>query len=725
MSPGKDLRKLALAHGIALDYVDLLGHRHEVSAATLRALLRAMGVPDVQKRSPTAASDDSPREGHLAPMTVVRADARPWRIRAMGLGASSNRRLRWRIRDEHGNQQSVAADARQAVVAGGEGEAMLEVALAADLACGYYEVTLTDGANALAAGTLAVAPSACYRPATLRAGGRAWGVAVQLYALRSGRNWGIGDFTDLARVAEICGARGAQVIGVNPLHALYPHRPAHASPYSPSSRRFVNVLYVDVEAVAEFTDCAQARAHVHAPAFQADLAALRAAPLVDYVGVGALKLAVLRMLYAHARDHAQAPSRARWTAFESFKSREGQALARHALFEGLQAHFFEHDSSVWGWPAWPEAYRHPELPAVARFAKAHAADVDFYAWLQWQAVLQRDAAADCAARAGVAIGVYADLAVSADRGGAEVWSDQDLYASAASVGAPPDDFNPRGQDWGLPPLVPNRLRDTGYASFIAVLRANMRGAGALRIDHVMGLMRLYWVPADATPAQGAYVHYPFADLLGLVALESHRHHCVVIGEDLGTVPDEVRTALARNDILSYRVLWFERDERGCFIDPSSYPEAALAVASTHDLPTIAGWWASDDIALRARRDKLAPGVDLDGLLAQRVRDRRQLLEALVAAGMLPPEMASHPDAATGLAPAIACAAQAYLAATPSTLTMVQAEDALGVREQVNLPGTIDEHPNWRRKLPVELEHWADHDGFGAVLSAVAALRPRA
>jgi (1->4)-alpha-D-glucan 1-alpha-D-glucosylmutase len=298
---------------------------------------------------------------------------------------------------------------------------------------------------------------------------------------------------------------------------------------------------------------------------------------------------------------------------------------------------------------------------------------------------------------------YNWTAMPIDRGGAESWANQQLYAVSASVGAPPDGFNPLGQDWGLPPIVPSRLAACGYAPFIATLRANMRHAGALRIDHVMGLMRLFWVPPQGRPADGAYVAYPLRDLVSLLALESHRHRCLVIGEDLGTVPDEVRAALSAADVLSYRVLLFERGDGGEFKPPSAYPEAALATASTHDLPTLAGWWRGRDIDVRRDLGLLSSGDQATQLHAERRDDRARLMRALERERLLPAGVDTDPDAVPELGPLLAEAIGAFLARAPSVLAIVQFEDALLASEQANLPGTTDSHPNWRRKLPATLD----------------------
>jgi len=723
----ESLRRLAAAHGIAAEYHDAWGHLHRAPDDVLRALLAAMRIDAASEPQIAAALAGIARTqcGQcLPPMTVVRAGERPWQLRVHLPARVAQGRLEWRVVAE--DEAELRSPIRSISVRSGlpdERCVAVELELDVALPTGYHDLELRANGASVAHGTLAVAPPACYRPSRLQDGGRAWGVALQLYGVRSARNWGIGDFSDLADVVAQCGAQGADVVGVNPLHALFPHNPAHASPYSPSSRIFVNVLYLDCEAIAEFGHCAKARERVASPPFQAALRALRAAPLVDYPGVAALKMPVLELLYAQAREDARTQATARWSAFDAFKTMGGEALRRQAIFDALQAHFFAGDRAVWGWPAWPAGYRDPAAPAITAFADAHAERIEFFAWLQWQADLQREAVAQRARSCGLAIGLYTDLAVSVDRGGAEAWAQQHLYAMTASVGAPPDVFNVAGQDWGLPPMIPQCLRDAAYAPFIATLRANMRSAGALRIDHVMGLLRLYWVPSGATPADGAYVRYPLADLLGLLALESERQRCLVIGEDLGTVPDEVRAALAANGVLSYRVLLFERDGAGNFNAPAQYPEAALATASTHDLPTLSGWWAGHDIALRASHGHLGAQADLDAQMAARIGDRGQLLAALDRAGLLPEGTPLDPRAVPALTPALGLALQQFLARTPSALLAVQPEDAFGVLEQANLPGTTTEHPNWRRKLPVALEEVAADGRLHAFAQRIAGERP--
>lgn len=725
------LQRLAVAQGIALQHYDIWGKLHRVSDATLRALLHAMGVgtaTDADIETSLASSERTRWQRQVAPLSVLRESDFPWRLRLRAPErALRTSRLTYAIVTEAGVRYEGDA-ARETAPAAEEadidGERWIAVDLTLDVALppGYHGLTLLADGVPLAQGGCAVAPERCYRPPALREHGRCWGLSVQLYGLRSERNWGVGDFNDLAKLATRAGTLGASIVGVNPLHALFPHNPKHASPYSPSSRLFLNTLYLDVPSIDDFAQCAEAKALVDSSAVQRRLAALREAPLVDYAGVAALKMQVLELVYARFRREEVARHSSRAAQFLEFKNRADASLARHAEFEALQEHFSREDRSCWGWPAWPAEYRAPNAPAVMRFAEEHAARIDFYAYLQWQADLQRAAAAAAANAGGVEAGLYFDLAVSVDRGGADTWAYQELFAPDASVGAPPDAFNANGQDWGLPPMVPSRLREAGYAPFIALLRANMRNAGALRIDHVMGLMRLFWIPPGGTPADGAYVQYPFEDLLGLVALESQRHQCLVIGEDLGTVPDEVRAALAANDILSYRVLWFERDASGDFKAPAAYPEQALATASTHDLPTLAGWWEGRDIALRADLGLLGRNSDPQAHIEERARDRARLLAAMARADVCDPDVGRSDI--ERLTPELACAVQRFLAKTRAVLLIVQLDDAFGAREQANLPGTTDTHPNWRRKASRTLEHGLTDDDFVALATALRDLRPR-
>jgi len=703
------LAQLAARCGILSGYHDVWGHWHALSESTARALLAAMGCdPD----DPAAyAARPAPL---LAPATVVRGDARPLRIPLGPLAPDGPPRLDWQLAAEDGTRHGGTLAAHEA----------RELALDVPPGYGYHSLVIDGGGRELARTRLIVAPPRCYRPPALEGERRIWGTAVQLYGLRSARNFGIGDFTDLQAVVEAWGAAGAAIFGVSPLHALFPHDPARASPYSPSSRLFCNVLYLDVEAIADFAECAAARERFASAAFQQRLAALRATELVDYPGVAAAKFELLALLYDAFRTRHIARGGERAEAFRAFQARGGQTLRRHALFEALQAHFAAEDPAVWGWPVWPAAYRDPDGAAVRAFAVEHLVRVEYYEYLQWQAELQLAALAARATELGCGIGLYQDLAVSIDRAGAEAWADQADYAAGASVGAPPDDFNPRGQDWGLPPLNPLALDASGYETFIATLRANMRHAGALRIDHVMGLMRLFWVPAGAAPTEGAYVRYPLDALLAILALESVRNRCLVIGEDLGTVPDEVRHALAAAGVLSYRLLWFERDAHGAFKAPADFEREALVAPTTHDLPTLAGWWEGRDLALRGALGHYPDEALRETQVVERVQDRARLLLALQHAGLLPGGAEVDPLATPALTAPLARAIFAWLAATPARVLVAPLDDVVGMVEQANLPGTLDEHPNWRRKLPVDVAQLRDDVDFTALVAELVRVRGR-
>lgn len=527
-----------------------------------------------------------------------------------------------------------------------------------------------------------------WRPQALEDGGRRWGLSVQLYALRTERTWGIGDFSALAELMRGAAALGACAVGVNPIHALFPSRPSHASPYSPSSRRFLNTLYLDVEAVEDFATCGAARDMVQAPGFRARLDQVRAADRVSYRAVAGLKYSVLTAIYdSFCKQCLESAGHPRARAFRDFQDREGPTLRQFAIFHALAATRPEID-----WRHWPREYVDPDSPPVAAFAAEHAAAVEFHEYLQWQAALQLERVNEVARECGMSIGLYADLAVGADPTGAECWSGQAFLARGATIGAPPDPLNLFGQNWGLPPLDPFALADAGYAPLTDLWRSNMR-CGALRIDHILGLVRLFWIPAGAPAAEGAYVRYPWRELLGLLAAQSRRSRCLVVGEDLGTVPEGLREAMHEAGLLSYRLLYFEQHD-GRFRAPAEYPADALVAAGTHDLPSLAMWWSGEDVDLRERLGLWPNDATREAELDQRRHARGALAEALRQEGLA---IDGGVSAETPVE-----AIHAFLARTPCKLLMVQLEDVLGLRMQVNLPGTVEEHPNWRQRLPCSI-----------------------
>lgn len=719
------LEQLCRLAGIAPEYHDIWGRPHRLDDAGRLALLAAMHiVGDAEDVSRALAEHENRSWLHvLPPVCTVREGVDAFDL-DVHLPEPLPSECAWRLTLENGGARTgIVKPAELPPIAereiAGRRHVRLRLSLPERLPPGYHTLEfVVPGDDVTARTRVIVASNSCHRPEALRGAGRIWGPTIQLYSIRSRRNWGIGDFTDLKHLVQLAAHGGAGIVGVNPLHALFPHAPEHASPYSPSNRQFLNPLYLDVEAVPEFAGCEEARAVVATEGFQSRLRELRASELVDYPGVAAAKFGILETLYRHFTKHHPGRRSPRGRAFRNYLRQQGAALRLHALYDALQEYFHARDASVWGWQAWPEEYRDPASPEVSRFAREHRERVEYYAWLQWHAEVQLRAVQRHAIELGMPVGLYLDLAVSADRGGSEVWSAQDVYAANAGIGAPPDDFALKGQSWGLPPFIPERLTASAYAPFIALLRANMRQGGALRLDHVMGLMRLFWIPPGGEAVDGAYVHYPFRDLLGILALESQRNRCLVIGEDLGTVPDEVRAAMAEYGILSYRLLYFEREWDGWFRAPPHFPREALISVSTHDLPTLAGWWRGRDLEWRDALN-LFPSPEMRAnQIAARARDRLKLLEALEREGLLPESCRGFRDALPEMTAELRAAVQRYVARTPCRVMMAQLDDVLGQDEQANLPGTVGEHPNWRRKLSLDLEYWTTDAHWIAFTNAV-------
>ncbi len=738
MNRQNPLDRLCERYGVSHDYHDIWGERRLVGEQTRRRLLAAMGVEagnDHSARQSLSDSEDAEWSRRLPPVQVARKETdKETDALDIPLHLPADRirpRHRWVLQLENGERQ--AAEFRpieleatgKRIIHGTQWHRRL-LRLPETPDPGYHRLelhNLDQPQDPIAVMSLIVVPRTCYQPQAIEENRRVWGPAIQLYTLRSARNWGIGDFTDLRHVLEFAAEAGAALVGLNPLHALFPHDPDHACPYNPSSRLFLNILYVDVEAVEDFAESEVARKKVADELFQARLRALRASEQVAYAEVAKAKLEILTTLFHHFRRHHLNGNSERARAFRRFQSEQGELLQRHALHEALQEWLYAQDSASWGWPTWPEAYRDPQAKAVAVFAAEQTPRMEFFEYLQWQAHLQLEAAGRHSFELGLGVGLYLDLAVGADIGGSEVWSDQSLYALGAHMGSPADDFNLHGQDWGLPPWHPQSLRQRAYLPFIELLRRNMRNAGALRIDHVMSLMRLFWVIPGSARNSGSYVAYPFHDLLGILALESQRNRCLVIGEDLGTVPDEVRDALRPLGVLSYRLFYFEKVEAGGFKPPADFEPQALVSTSTHDLPTLAGYWLGRDLELRTQL-ALFPSPELrERQVIERAEDRARLLMALEREGLLPAGMSVQPVAVPELTAELIEAIHVYLARTPARVMMAQLEDILGQTEQVNLPGTTRQYPNWRRKLILDLELWSADPRINSLTDALKQERP--
>ncbi|HHA2330425.1 TPA: 4-alpha-glucanotransferase [Enterobacter ludwigii] len=676
----KRLDSAAQAAGISLSYINAHGKPQSIGADTKRRLLDAMHKTDAKASVAPVPNVKVFTAGKKMPLTVN------------GRGEFS-----WLLTTEEGQQHKGHATGGKALN------------LPAKLPEGYHTLTLTQDDQRFHCRVI-VAPKRCYEPQALLEGKKLWGACVQLYTLRSDSNWGIGDFGDLKKMLADVGERGGAFIGLNPIHALYPANPESASPYSPSSRRWLNVIYIDVNALDDFKSSKEAQAWWNLTTTQQALKQARETDWVDYATVTALKMAALRLAWKgfSQRDDEQ------MSAFRQFVAQEGESLYWQAAFDALHAYQVKEDEMRWGWPVWPEAYQSVDTPEVQAFCKKYANEVDFFLWLQWLAYSQFAACWQVSQSYKMPIGLYRDLAVGVAEGGAETWCDRELYCLKASVGAPPDILGPLGQNWGLPPMDPHVMAARAYEPFIDLLRANMQNCGALRIDHVMSVLRLWWIPYGETADHGAYVQYPVDDLLSILALESKRHQCMVIGEDLGTVPVEIVSKLRDSGVYSYKVLYFENDHEKTFRAPKAYPEQSMAVATTHDLPTLRGYWESGDLTLGKTLGLYPDEEVLRGLYQDRELAKQGLLDALHKHGCLP-KRAGHKASLMSMTPTLNRGLQRYIADSNSALLGLQPEDWIDMAEPVNIPGTSYQYKNWRRKLSITLEKMFADDGVNRLI----------
>jgi len=699
---------LARSRGIGDAYHDYRGELKYFSTETKRGILRAMGC------AVDGVATQVQRRTLLPPLATTTASRISLEIEVTARDFGSM--LVWSVALEDGSRHEGATSTTdcEEVWRGEVQGAWItrrRFELPMDLPLGYHEMQAKIASSAFERCLLIVSPPKCYEPPAIAAGTRLWGITVQLYTLRSRVNWGMGDFHDLETVIRWTAGCGAGFIGLNPLHALAPSDPQRSSPYSASNRQFLNVLYIAVPQVPEFALCEPVQQRMATPEIAARLAQLRACELVDYSGVADLKFEILEMLYRDFRDKHLSTGSDRARSFRSYVSSYGSILQQHARFDALDRYFRATQGTASGWMNWPEEYRDVGGSAAERFAAEHPAEVEFYAYLQWLAHEQLTQAQRLARELGMPIGLYGDYAVGANPSGSETWLDRSNYCLGAEIGAPPDPLALRGQGWGIPPQDPSSMLHDRLRGFIRLIRSNMRYYGALRLDHVMSLFRLWWVPGRLAPTEGAYVHYPLQHLLTVLALESARAGCLVVGEDLGVVPDEMRLAMPQFGLYSYKVLLFEKvGDR--FRAPGEYQRSALATVTTHDMPTLRSYWEGRDIELR-RGLNLYPSVEIEnGVVREREYDRGLLLTALREQGLAPAHPAGPHDAFTA---DLAQALHLYLARTAALLATLQIEDLLGMVDPVNVPGTHLEYPNWQRKISSDVEDMAQRGDLAAQL----------
>ena len=740
------LARLAERAGIATDYYDIAGTLHFTSDDTKRAILTAMGfaIDTTASLIQTLQEwDDAPWQRPCDPVRILRDGEAGGPLSCYLLledGKEGSLTVEWQIRDEvnavvQEGRAGPGLTAAEVRFIKEQRHVRVEIPSPHGLSLGYYTVTiLAESLVGSVEGSmrLIVAPRQCYIPPPLEAHQRLWGLALQLYSLPSDRNWGCGDFTDLGRIVEWAGKElGAGVIGLNPLHALRNTSPYHISPYAPYSRLYLNELYIDLDQLPEWHESEEAQQQFLDPEFQAALQALRQTRHVDYNAVATAKRTMLDLAYSTflaesysgEEPHLQ-PNTERARRLERFIQSEGTPLELYATFQTLEEERRLIQSTSTTWHDWPKQFLMPGQP-VHEYAKRHRKRIRFFQYIQWVAREQLNEIQRTAEQLAMPIGLYHDMALGADRNGAEAWIYQSVLALGADCGAPPDSFAPEGQNWGLPPINPHALRANGYELLIQLLRNNFRSGGAIRLDHVMAFFRLFWIPRGRPASEGTYVHYPFEDLLAIVALESVRSHTLVIGEDLGTVPDWVREQLAKARVLSYRVFYFERHADGAMKPPGHYPAQSLAVTTTHDLPTLAGFWSGEDLQVRLKLGAFHDDTAHRQAWEERQRDKARILNALQHERLLPTgvteDLATAPAMTTDLCHAI----HLYLARTPAYLVLANLEDGLGELSQTNLPGTIDSHPNWTRKYSIPVDHML-HDErlrqLGAVLHSARPLR---
>lgn len=664
----KRLAELARAVGISLEWQDAAKRQQTVSPEAQRALLEAMGYPvqtSEQIMESLATFKEHQRNQGAGPLLIVEQG------QPLNLANHFAPDTAFQLTEEEGQRHSGRLDA-QGNLPGWQTP-------------GYHRLEIGDHEL-----TVAVCPPACPDVPTLTHGRNRyiWGLAVQLYSLRRRGDGGLGDTEALEHLVRHAAQAGADALALSPVHAMFSALPEHYSPYSPSSRLFFNILYASPGCI--MGEHAQAHACKSAE-LAAEYARLEALELVDWPAVGHARMQNLRQLYqsfgSHGKEHLLTPD------FDSFCAAGGEALRDHCRFEALQAFQLARGRSS-DWRDWPESLRDPHHAEVAQFARAQAEEVRFYAFTQWLIARCLKRAQDAATGAGMSIGLIADLAVGAEPTGSQAWSRQEEFLPSLAVGAPPDLINRGGQNWGITAFSPEGLREHGFRAYREMLRANLAHMGGLRIDHAMGLQRLWVIPQGAPPAEGAYLNYPCTDLLRLLCLEATRHQALIIGEDLGTVPPGFSEDLARRNILGMRVLYFEQEQHG-FRPLAQWSDEALATSTTHDLPSIIGWLEGHDIDQRldsgyideetARQDKIQRGID-----------REALGETLRAEGLLP----AGTDDPTDLLDACV----EFLGRTPAPLVLLPLEDALGEVEQPNLPGPNTLHPNWRRRWPLDVDH---------------------
>jgi 4-alpha-glucanotransferase len=716
--------ELSALCGIVPWYWDIFGQKHETSIETRKAILKAMGLKIDSTAEILHGIQDrksKPWKQFIDPVQVISVNAQPLAIPVylpIELGRESGLAISWYLE----NEEKISQKKNPVLISGSDirihatrqidgrryMQAFLTDTVQRDI--GYYtfhaecrhpEMIFPNRSDKLVLRSrIIVTPDVCYMPPELEHK-KVWGLSTNLYALNSRRNWGVGDFTDLRDLVGWLAAAQGSFIGINPLHALPNSHPFGVSPYAPLSRLYRNHIYLDIEHVPEVAESVDLRTEIASEKFRAEIKKIKRKEFIDYEAVTAIKEKVLRKAFNCFFQKHYTGKTKRGRDFQAYVSAEGPALESFSLFLALWKHM-KRTRSVFSWRNWPEEYQRLEGEAVRKFGKRHVRELLYFQYVQWLIDTQMKELSLVVKEHHMPVGLYFDLAVGSVGDGSDAWSYKEVMAHGAQVGAPPDDFSPDGQRWGFPPLIPEKLRESGYEFFRRTIQKNMKYGGAIRIDHALGLFRIFWVPDGIMPKDGAYVEQPSEDLLRIIALESVRNRAVVIAEDLGTIGENVREILNRFRMLSYRLFYFERNYPDpSFLTPDKYPETALCAVTTHDLPTLSGYWRAHDIAARRRLGTYADAV-WQKHLKDRERDRKLILSALRSQGLIPDDYPEKSENTKNMSSALCLAIYRYLDRTPCKLLLVSLDDVIGTLEQQNLPGTVDEHPNWIQKTPISL-----------------------
>ena len=711
-----DIQALADEKGIARTYLDATNKLVTISEQSRNNVLEILGYPvdsqdELQKVLDKEAKE--PFKNVLDPVLVLNDDdLKQFYIRVpetFGEDENATLTVSFKLEDGRTIERTVALEEVEIADYKDVFGTVYDVRryfIMSDLPYGYHEAKVTVKGNGKTLKSINMAlircPSKVYTPDAIKNGKKVWGVSSQLYTVRSHQNWGIGDFADLKQLLLGVNKCGGQFVGLNPMHAGYPANPDEfvVSPYSPSSRNWINIVYISVTSVPELVNCKEAQDLIHSQKFEQTLRSLREKEFVDYRGVINAKLQVLRTIFDHVNVADKRSNRG--LKFLDFVERGGQNLLNFATYDAMQQHFYNEGVDAYSWEVFPKEYQDVNSPFVESWRKEHEKDVMFYCYLQFLASEQLADAYKSAKEAGMLIGTYRDLAVGVAKQSCDVWADVDhVFRTKGSVGAPPDPLGPLGQNWGLAPMAPSALKACAYKPMIAMYKANMESCGAIRIDHAAGLFRL-WITKTCEPAStGAYVHYDMHDLLGIIALESNRNKCLVIAEDLGTIPVELTKALKAVGAFSYKIFFDERADDGGYIAPQDYTAQAMSALTTHDMPTLVGWWGCYDLSLGTELG-IYTQQEADNLRAAREDAKQRILDSLHGLGSISDSYTRNAKESV-MNEELATALQIHMCSGSCALFSSQVEDWIGVDKPVNIPGTNTEYPNWRRKLTRDLE----------------------